>query len=61
MQWKGYKEHIWDPLMNFLHRYSSDLWDYVTSKELKFDLCDYMAEDEKCGVAEMYATVWRGW
>ncbi len=61
VQWKGYKEHTWEPLMNFLHRYSSDWRDYVTRKGLKFDLCDYMADNDKGGVAAVVATARRGW
>jgi hypothetical protein len=61
VQWKGFKEHTWEPLMNFIQRYNLDWREYVTKSKLKFDLGDYMLEHEKGGVSAILATLWRGW
>ena len=54
VKWKGFDEHTWEPLMNFIHRYSSDWRDYVTRKNLKFNLCDYMSESDRGGVSAIF-------
>ena len=61
VKWKGYTDFTWEPLMNFIHRYSKDWRDYVASKNLKFDLVDYMREKDRHGLYSIRATHWREW
>jgi len=56
VKWKGFEDLTWEPLMNFLHRYSKDWRDYVASKNLKFDLVDYMKENDRHGVLSIFKT-----
>lgn len=42
VKWKDSDELTWEPLMNFIHRYSGDWRDYVKAKNLKFNIVDYM-------------------
>jgi Chromo (CHRromatin Organisation MOdifier) domain len=49
-KWVDYDETTWEPLMNFIHRYSLDWRNYVADKKLKFDLVDYMLNNDRHGV-----------
>ena len=48
-KWKGWDDATWEPLMNFIHRFSSDWRDYVAQKKLKFNLIDYLKPHESHG------------
>ena len=41
-KWKGWEDATWEPLMHFIHRYSRDWREYVSNKNLKFNLVDYL-------------------
>jgi hypothetical protein len=60
VKWKGYDDITWEPLMNFIHRYSKDWKEYVAQKNLKFDLVDYMKENDRHGVHVIRAVFQRG-
>ena len=55
--WKGYTDPTWEPLMNFIHWYSSDWRNYVAQHKLKFDLVDYMSESDEGSVSAILATM----
>ena len=50
--WKDCSDVTWEPLMQFIHRYSSGWRDYVLSKGLKFNLVDYMSNSERSSVSQ---------
>ena len=60
VKWKGYDDLTWEPLMNFIHRYSKDWRDYVSAKGLRFDVVDYMKDSDRHGVSFIQAIHQRG-
>ena len=44
VKWKGFSKMTWEPLLNFIHTYSSPWRDYVMENNLKFNLVDYFKE-----------------
>lgn len=42
VKWKDWPDKEWEPMSNFIHRYSKDWRDYVVAKKLRFNIIDYL-------------------